>query len=50
MSGLRTIAVPLNVGSKTAVLRGIGKRSNAERGTPAIVYSVKDSPRTSRTL
>ena len=28
---------PWKVGSNTAVLRGMGKRSNADRGTPAIV-------------
>ncbi len=34
MSSLRTTPAPRKVGSKTAVLRGMGKRSNAERGTP----------------
>jgi hypothetical protein len=37
MSSLRTTPSPWNVGLKTAVLRGIGKRSNASRGAPAIV-------------
>ena len=37
MSSLRTTPVPLNVGSKTAVLRGIGNFENASRGTPEIV-------------
>ena len=44
MSALRTTPVPLNVGSNTSVLRGIGNFENASRGTPEIVYSVYDSP------
>ena len=44
MSALSTVASPLKVGANTAVLRGIGKLSKAERGTPERVYSVYDSP------
>ena len=47
MSSLRTTPVPLNVGSNTSVLRGIGNFENASRGTPEIVYSVYDSPASS---
>ena len=49
-SSSRTTAVPVNVGPKIAVFRGIGKRENASRGAPESVYSMYDSPAASTTL